>query len=85
MAGRLRATALPRHDRVRRSGSRAAPGSGRPKWATVLQLLFFGRGTGEFPGTIHMIRADLYRGQPCPKTGTLYIFNPANGDYRCGL
>ena len=27
----------------------------------------------------------LDRGQPCPQTGTLYIFNPANGYYRCGL
>jgi hypothetical protein len=32
-----------------------------------------------------MIRADLYRGQPCPQTGSLYVFNPANGYYRCGL
>ncbi len=55
--------------------------NGRPSYS----FLFFGRGTGEFRGTIHMIRADLYRGQPCPQTGTLYIFNPANGYYRCGL
>ena len=29
--------------------------------------------------------ADLYRGQPCPQTGGQYVFNPANGYYRCGL
>ena len=38
---------------------------GRPSYS----FLFFDRGTGEFRGTIHMIRADLYRGQPCPQTG----------------
>jgi hypothetical protein len=32
-----------------------------------------------------MIRADLYRGQPCPQTEGQYVFNPANGYYRCGL
>ena len=32
-----------------------------------------------------MIHADLYRGQLCPQTGGLYVFNPANGYYRCGL
>ena len=55
--------------------------NGQPSYS----FLFFGRGTGEFRGTIHMIRADLYRGQPCPQTGTPYVFNPANGYYRCGL
>jgi hypothetical protein len=48
-------------------------------------FLYFDRDTGELRGTIHMIRADLYRGQPCPETGGLYVFNPANGYYRCGL
>ena len=48
-------------------------------------FLYFDRATGEFRGTIHMIRADLYSGQPCPETGGLYVFNPANGYYRCGL
>ena len=40
---------------------------------------------GSFRGTVHMIRADLYHGQPCPQTGGGYVFNPANGYYRCGL
>jgi hypothetical protein len=54
---------------------------GRPSYS----FLYFDRVTGEFRGTIHMIRADLYSGQPCPQTRGLYVFNPANGYYRCGL
>ena len=48
-------------------------------------FLFFDRATGELGGTVHMIRADLYHGQPCPETGGDYVFNPLNGYYRCGL
>ena len=56
-----------------------------PDGRAAYSFLFFDRSTGEFRGTIHMIRADLYAGQPCPQTGGLYVFNPANGYYRCGL
>jgi hypothetical protein len=56
-----------------------------PDGRASYSFLFFDRSTGEFRGTIHMIRADLYRGQPCPQTGGPYVFNPANGYYRCGL
>ncbi len=56
-----------------------------PDGGPSYNFLFFERSTGEFRGTIHMIRADVYRGQPCPQTGGLYVFNPANGYYRCGL
>jgi hypothetical protein len=38
---------------------------------------------GEFIGTSHLIRADLYRGQPCPPTGAPYLFIPPIGYYRC--
>jgi hypothetical protein len=38
---------------------------------------------GEFTGTIHLIRADLYQGQPCPQTGALYFFIAPIGYYRC--
>ena len=38
---------------------------------------------GNFRATVHMIRADLYGGQPCPPTGGGYVFNPLNGYYRC--
>jgi hypothetical protein len=54
--------------------------NGRPSYSFLLFEL-----DGSFRGTVHMIRADLYRGQPCPQTGGLYVFNPANGYYRCGL
>ena len=48
-------------------------------------FLLFDRTTDDFRGTVHMLRADLYHGQPCPQTGGLYVFNPANGYFRCGL
>jgi hypothetical protein len=38
---------------------------------------------GSFIGTSHLIRADLYRGQPCPPTGAPYFFIPPIGYYRC--
>jgi hypothetical protein len=54
--------------------------NGRPSYSFLLFDL-----DGSRRGSVHMIRADLYRGQPCPQTGGLYVFNPANGYYRCGL
>lgn len=56
-----------------------------PDGRAAYSFLLFDRATGDFRGTVHMIRADLYHGQPCPQTGGLYVFNPANGYYRCGL
>ena len=56
-----------------------------PNGRSSYSFLYFDRDTGAFGGTIHMIRADLYRGQPCAQTGALYVFHPANGYYRCGL
>ena len=38
---------------------------------------------GSFTGTIHLIRSDLYNGQPCPQTGGLYFFIAPIGYYRC--
>ena len=38
---------------------------------------------GSFTGTVHLIRADLYRGQPCPPTGGSYFFLAPIGYYRC--
>ena len=38
---------------------------------------------GAFMGTIHLIRSDLYSGQPCPQTGGLYFFIAVIGYYRC--
>lgn len=52
--------------------------NGRPSYSFMLFSL-----DGAFRATVHMIRADLYRGQPCLQTGGLYLFNPLNGYYRC--
>jgi hypothetical protein len=38
---------------------------------------------GVFIGTSHLIRADLYNGQPCPPAGGLYFFIPPIGYFRC--
>jgi hypothetical protein len=38
---------------------------------------------GSLLGTSHLIRADLYRDQPCPPSGELYFFIPPIGYYRC--
>ena len=51
---------------------------GRPSYSFLLFTL-----AGDFRATVHMVRADLYRGQPCPQTGGQYFFNPLNGYYRC--
>lgn len=38
---------------------------------------------GSFIGTSHLIRADLYSGQPCPPIGAPYVFIAPIGYYRC--
>ena len=38
---------------------------------------------GEFLGHVHLIRPDLYAGQPCPQMGGPYAFNPVLGYYQC--
>jgi hypothetical protein len=38
---------------------------------------------GMFTGTAHLIRDDLYQGQPCPQTGGLYFPIAVIGYYRC--
>jgi len=38
---------------------------------------------GAFVGTVHLIRSDLYHGQPCPQTGGPYFPIPAIGYHRC--
>jgi len=54
-----------------------------PNGPAAYSFLTFDRTTGELLGATHMIRADLYHGQPCPQLGGLYTFNPLNGYYRC--
>ncbi|MFL6016536.1 MAG: hypothetical protein ACJ74N_02255 [Gaiellaceae bacterium] len=38
---------------------------------------------GTFIGTAHLIRADLYQGQPCAQSGAAYLFIAPIGYYRC--
>ena len=38
---------------------------------------------GTFTGTIHLIRSDLYNGQPCPQTGGGYFPITVIGYHRC--
>jgi hypothetical protein len=38
---------------------------------------------GTFTGTVHLIRDDLYQGQPCPQTGGAYFHIAVIGYYRC--
>jgi hypothetical protein len=57
-------------------------GSTGSERAALVHFLGFGL-DGSFIGTIHLIRADLYRGQPCPQAGGLYFFIPPIGYYRC--
>jgi len=38
---------------------------------------------GEFEGHVHLIRADLYAGQPCPQAGGLYTFVARIGYFEC--
>jgi hypothetical protein len=43
----------------------------------------FDRTSGEFLLTGHLIRADLYRGQPCGSGGEPYAFLAPIGYYMC--
>ena len=38
---------------------------------------------GTFVGTVHLIRDDLYHGQPCPQTRGPYFHIAVIGYYRC--
>src|SRR3954447_5142398 len=53
----------------------APPGLGRPQpnGRPSYEILAFDFG-GNFLGTQHLIRGDLYHGQPCPPAGGPYVF-----------
>ena len=38
---------------------------------------------GTYLGKVHLIRADLYQGQPCAGSGDQYVFRPVIGYYEC--
>ena len=79
----LHTAARPQPSRVWQAWARPAGGPCRSEWPSGIQLPDVRPHTGELLGATHMIRADLYHGQPCPHSGGLYTFNPLNGYYRC--
>ena len=51
---------------------------GRPFYINMLWTT-----DGDFLGHAHLIRRDLYAGQPCAETGGPYVLNPRLGYYEC--
>ena len=51
---------------------------GRPFYINMLWTT-----DGDFLGHAHLIRPDLYAGQPCAETGGPYVLNPRLGYYEC--
>ena len=51
---------------------------GRPSYTALLWTP-----AGDFLGHTHLIRKDLYAGQPCAHTGGPYVLNPRLGYYEC--
>jgi hypothetical protein len=58
------------------------PVPGNPDAPPSYNFKIFGL-DGTFTGTTHLIRSDLYPGEPCPQTGGAYFFISAIGYYRC--
>jgi hypothetical protein len=66
------------------------PAEGRPpipplgeEGRATYTAMAFSNPAGEFLGFVHLIRADLYAGQPCEPNGGSYSFNPRLGYYEC--
>lgn len=64
------------------------PGTGRPfpgnpDPSPEYTFLGFDRTTGDFLYTGHLIRGDLYAGQPCAPGSDPYVFRAAIGYYEC--
>lgn len=59
------------------------PFPGDPDPAPSYNFLGFDLATGEFLYTGHLIRQDLYRGQPCASGGEPYVFRAPIGYYEC--
>ena len=57
------------------------PLPGDPDPAPTYSVRTFSSSSGEFLGTGHLIRADLYRGQPCGRNP--YVFLALIGYYEC--
>ena len=59
------------------------PFPGNPDPAPSYNFLGFDRTTGDFLYTGHLIRADLYSGQPCAPGSDAYVFRALIGYYEC--
>lgn len=58
------------------------PFPGNPDPPPSYNLLTFDL-DGAFLGTVHLIRADLYASQPCPRSDGPYVFIDLIGYYEC--
>jgi hypothetical protein len=59
---------------------RPFPGNPDPPPAYTLQTFDL---DGNYLGKVHLVRADLYRGQPCEPSGDPYVLRTAIGYYEC--
>ena len=59
---------------------RPIPGNPDPPPAYTLPTFDLG---GNYLGSVHLVRADLYRGQSCEPTGDRYVFRVAIGYFEC--
>ena len=59
---------------------RPFPGNADPSPAYTLPTFDLG---GNYLGKVHLVRADLYGGQPCGPSGAPYVFRSAIGYYEC--
>jgi len=59
------------------------PFPGNPDPQPSYSFLAFDLTSGEFLGTGHLIRQDLYSGQPCAPGGDPYVFRALIGYYEC--
>lgn len=62
---------------------RGRPLPGNPEPPPSYAFLRFSLTTGEFLGTGHLIRSDLYAGQPCAPGDDAYVFRALIGYYEC--
>jgi hypothetical protein len=59
------------------------PFPGNPDPAPNYTFLAFGSSSGEILFTGHLVRADLYAGQPCAPGGEPYVFRGLIGYFEC--
>jgi hypothetical protein len=59
------------------------PFPGNPDPRPTYNFVAFDRSSGEFIYTGHLIRGDLYSGQPCAPGEDAYVFRPLIGYYEC--